>query len=67
MKRGVWHQFGDRSQKLALEQLEQGVGVGVVISPRDLAQNKAIEYAPQYRAAGGDVLYDPQFYGSPPN
>jgi len=62
MKHGAWHQFGDRSQKLALEQLQHGAGVGVIISPRDLALDKAMEYAPKYKDAGGDVLYDPQFY-----
>lgn len=62
MKHGAWHQFGDRSQLLALEQLKHGTGVGVIISPRDLAQDKAKEHAPKYKSAGGDVLYDPQFY-----
>lgn len=62
MKKGVWHQFGDRSQKLALEQLEDGNGVGVVISPRDLSLEKAREYAPQYASYGAEVLVDPQFF-----
>ncbi len=62
MRRGSWHQFGDRSQKLALEQFESGVGVGAIISPRDLPQAKAIEYAQQYRERGADVLFDTQFY-----
>jgi hypothetical protein len=62
MKRGAWHQFGDRSQLLALEQLQQGAGVGVVISPRDLSRERAIDLAPQYRDAGADVMIDPQFY-----
>lgn len=62
MRRGVWHQFGDRSQKLALEQLEDGNGVGVVISPRDLTLEKAKEYAPRYVSHGAEVLVDPQFF-----
>ena len=62
MRRGTWHQFGDRSQKLALEQLEAGTGEGVIISPRDLSEANALTYAPQYRSAGGDVLWDSQFY-----
>lgn len=62
MKRGAWHQFGDRSQRLALELLEQGAGVGVIISPRDLGFSKAVEYAPQYAAAGAGVIVDQQFY-----
>ncbi len=62
MKRGPWHQFGDRSQRLALEQLEHGSGVGVIISPRDLSFGNAADYAPQYRALGADVLIDQQFY-----
>lgn len=62
MKQGAWHQCGDRSQKLSLEQLESESGVGVVISPRDLASEKASEYAVQYRDAGAEVLIDQQFY-----
>lgn len=62
MKSGAWHQFGDRSQKLALEQIERGIGVGAVISPRDLARDRAVEYAIQYRDLGVEVLADPQFY-----
>jgi hypothetical protein len=56
MRRGVWHQCGDRSQKLAAEQLQRGVGVGVVISPRDLAYNGAMDYAKQYHDLGTAVL-----------
>ena len=62
MRRGPWHQFGHQSQRLALEQLEAGTGEGVIISSRDLTEGKAAEYAPQYVDAGGDVLWDPQFY-----
>lgn len=62
MKRGAWHQFGDRSQRLALEQLKVGRGVGVVISPRDLSPDKAAEYVLEYIQAGAEVLYDPQFF-----
>ena len=62
MKRGAWHQFGNRSQKLALEQLTVGAGVGVIISPRDLSFSLAEEYAPKYIAAGADILVDQQFY-----
>lgn len=62
MNRGAWHQFGDRSQKLALEQLEQGAGVGVIISPRDLPHHLAIEYSQQYHHLGVEVLIDQQFY-----
>lgn len=62
MRRGPWHQFGAISQLLALEQLQQGAGVGVIISPRDLAQNKAIEYAQRYHGLGAHVLIDQQFY-----
>jgi len=45
-----------------LEQLELGVGVGVLISPRDLGLKKAIEYSEQYRQNGADLLFDAQFY-----
>jgi len=62
MRRGVWHQFGDRSQRLALEQLENGNGVGVIISPRDLSLERAREYAPQYARYDAEVLLDPQFF-----
>lgn len=62
MRRGPWHQFGDRSQLLALEQLQQGAGVGVIISPRDLVWHKAIEYSQRYHGVGAHVLIDQQFY-----
>jgi hypothetical protein len=62
MRQGPWHQFGDRSQQFAIEQLQLGVGVGVIISPRDLPQNKAIEYAQIYHGLGAHVLVDQQFY-----
>jgi len=62
MRRGAWHQFGDRSQKLVLEQLQQGVGVGVIMSPRDLSCANAQDYAIQYHSLGAEVLVDQQFY-----
>src|SRR5688500_960290 len=62
MRRGVWHQCGDRSQKLAAEQITAGVGVGVVISSRDLAYNNAMEYARAYHDLGAQVLLDQQFF-----
>lgn len=62
MKRGMWHQLGDRGQKIALEQFEHGIGAGVVISPRDLSHAQAISYSSQYRDLGADILFDPQFY-----
>ncbi len=62
IRRGAWHQFGDRSQKQVLDQLEHGAGVGVVVSPRDLAFNNAEEYCQKYRDLGASVLYDHQIY-----
>jgi len=62
MRRGAWHQFGDKSQKLAQEQLMQGAGVGVIISMRDIPKSKAIEYTQNYHKQCADVLIDPQFY-----
>ena len=62
MLRGAWHQCGDKSQKLVVEQFEHKVGVGVIISPRDVARRKAIEYARAYHALGAHVLIDQQFY-----
>jgi hypothetical protein len=62
MQRGIWHQFGDKSQLLVREQLENGAGVGVILSVRDLARNSAIMYAAQYHELGSRVLIDPQFY-----
>ena len=41
MNRGAWHQCGDRSQRLVIEQLEAGRGVGVILSPRDLTRDRA--------------------------
>lgn len=60
--KGVWHQFGHNSQTLALEQLQQGVGVGVIVSPRDLKFERAEERSVQYRALSAKVLFDYQFY-----
>lgn len=62
MRRGAWHQFGDRSQKLAAEQLQNGVGVGVIISVRDLSRDNAIDYSKIYHDLGAHVLLDQQFY-----
>src|SRR5437016_2772442 len=62
MRRGVWHQCGDRSQNLVEEQLQKGAGVGVIISPRDLSRDRAIEYASRYRALGAELLLDHQYY-----
>lgn len=62
MKTGVWHQCGHNSQKMVLELLQTDVGVGAIISPRDLGHVKAIDYAADYRDAGAHVLLDPQFY-----
>lgn len=62
MRRGAWHQCGDRSQKLVGEQLQLGAGVGVIISPRDLSRTNAIAYAERYRALGAEVLLDNQYY-----
>ncbi len=62
MQRGAWHQFGDRSQKLVLEQLQAGVGVGAIISARDLTLDNAADYAQRYRELGANVLIDQQFY-----
>ncbi len=62
MKRGTWHQCGDKSQKVVQEQLEHGNGVGAIISPRDLARDNAKVYANEYQSLGADVLLDQQFY-----
>ena len=62
MNRGAWHQCGDKSQRLVVEQLEARHGVGVILSPRDLTRDRAIEYAAQYADLQAPVLIDPQFY-----
>ncbi|MEY8880522.1 hypothetical protein [Donghicola sp. XS_ASV15] len=62
MRRGAWHQCGANNQKFILEMLQNGTGVGAILSPKDLAYEKAQEYAGQYKDAGADVLLDPQFY-----
>lgn len=62
MNRGVWHQLGDRSQKIVIEQLKMSIGSGVIISPRDLAKHKAIEYAREYHDLGASVIIDQQFH-----
>jgi hypothetical protein len=62
MRRGTWHQCGDRSQRLVKEELQNGIGVGVVISPRDLAFPNAVGYSNDYRDLGAAVLIDQQFH-----
>src|SRR5258708_3818091 len=62
MRRGAWHQCGDKSQILVEEQLRLGSGVGVILSPRDLSRAGAIDYAERYRGLGAEVLIDYQFY-----
>lgn len=62
MRRGPWHQFGDKSQRFVIEQIQKGAGVGVIISPRDLTMDHAIDYAQRYHGLGAHVLIDQQFY-----
>ena len=62
MNKGAWLQFGDRSQKMALEHLNAGFGVGCILSQRDLNFKLSKEYAPQYASLGAEVLWDSQFY-----
>lgn len=62
MRTGAWHQCGDRSQKIVIEELQNGKGVGAVLSPRDLAFEGAKGYATQYCGLGAEVAIDPQFY-----
>lgn len=62
MRRGAWHQCGHNSQKLVGELMQAGLGVGAIISPKDLALDNAKEYSTEYRALGKGVLFDPQFY-----
>lgn len=62
MRRGAWHQCGHNGQKLVGELMQAGLGVGAIISPKDLALDNAREYSTEYRALGKGVLFDPQFY-----
>lgn len=62
MRRGAWHQCGHNSQKLVGELMQAGLGVGAIISPKDLALENAKQYSTDYRALGKGVLFDPQFY-----
>jgi hypothetical protein len=62
MRRGAWHQCGHNSQKLVGELMQDGLGEGAIISPKDLALEKAKGYSEQYRRLGKGVLLDPQFY-----
>lgn len=62
MKRGLWHQCGNRSQTIAMEQLKLGIGSGVILSPRDLSFKNAKQRASAMRKLGAEVTVDPQFY-----
>lgn len=60
--KGVWHQLGHNNQSMALEQLQHGNGLGVIVSARDLRLKTAQDKSVEYRALGGHVLLDQQFY-----
>jgi hypothetical protein len=60
--KGVWHQLGHNNQNMALEQLQQSNGVGVIISARDLKLALAEAKSQDYRALGAKVLLDQQFH-----
>jgi len=62
MQRGPWHQCAFNSQTLVDEQLQAGIGVGAILSARDLKLQHAAHYAARYRGHGADVLLDSQFY-----
>jgi hypothetical protein len=62
MRRGAWHQMGYNSQKLIIEQLDAGTGVGVILSPRYITYDSAHSYAEEYVEHGATVLHDPEFY-----
>jgi len=62
MKRGAWHQFGDKSQKLIKEQLELGNGVGVILSPSNLHFKHVKDRSQQYRDLGAQTILDTQFF-----
>lgn len=62
MKRGAWHQCGANSHKLVDEQLQDGSGVGVVISQRDLSLEGAQAAAENFAAVGAEIVCDPQYY-----
>jgi hypothetical protein len=62
MRRGAWHQCCDKSQRLVHEELQHGIGVGVIISPRDVSMPNAVQYSQMYHEAGAHVLIDQQFY-----
>ena len=64
MNRGIWHQLGAKSQILALEHLQKGMGVGVIISEKDLKFSNAKDYAQRYRDLNAEILVDHQFYNS---
>ena len=61
MRMGPWHQCGDKSQKMAIELIENGVGSGVIISSRDVPRHKGVEYSSIYVGMGCDVIVDLQF------
>lgn len=54
--------MGDQSQTLVADELENGAGVGAIISPRDLTLEAASRAAATFRGFSASVLYDPQFH-----
>lgn len=62
MRRGAWHQMAHNAQLLIAEQLENGVGSGVIISPRYLKFDLAKKHAQKYRELQAEVLLDPEWY-----
>lgn len=62
MKAGAWHQCCFNSQNLVEEQLQNGIGSGVILSPKDVSQKNLGTYGQKYKDAGAELLIDQQFY-----
>ena len=57
-----YHQLGHQDEGRCLHMLQNGQGVGAILSPRHLDDNQLREYAQLFIHTGGELLVDPQFY-----
>ena len=62
MRRGAWHQLGWNHHLMIVEQLQNQAGVGVILSPRDLAFSRAQECVAMYKEQDAHVVIDPQWH-----
>lgn len=59
---GAWHQLGSNTHDLAQALLQNNIGDGAILSPKDLDYRLARGSAQGFKNLGKGILWDPQFY-----